>query len=179
MSQTAREAVKPPPIPRGLRSAAADRAPTKAPAKGIGYWIWRIWQVESIEEAIGWLPRAPFERGDVTIRPIFEAEDFGQGADAGAARRSRAAAKVAKGGTAISAFPTTRLSGCHALRCIAQGPPSRRARGARPIGAALVTSPGARTHDRSPARAERGLLDRPPWEGQAPTPSTRRATDAP
>ncbi|HXX70468.1 MAG TPA: YciI family protein [Polyangiaceae bacterium] len=39
-----------------------------------GYWIW---QVKSMEEAVEWLKRAPFDGGvEVTIRPIFEAEDF-------------------------------------------------------------------------------------------------------
>jgi hypothetical protein len=41
-----------------------------------GYWIW---QVKSIEEAIEWLKRAPFDGGvEVTLRPIFEPEDFGK-----------------------------------------------------------------------------------------------------
>jgi hypothetical protein len=41
-----------------------------------GYWIW---QVKSIEEAVEWLKRAPFDGGvEVTIRPIFEPADFGQ-----------------------------------------------------------------------------------------------------
>ena len=41
-----------------------------------GYWIW---QVKSIEEAVEWLKRAPFDGGvEVTIRPIFEPEDFGK-----------------------------------------------------------------------------------------------------
>ena len=41
-----------------------------------GYWIW---QVKSIEEAVEWLKRAPFDGGvEVTLRPIFEAEDFGK-----------------------------------------------------------------------------------------------------
>jgi hypothetical protein len=40
-----------------------------------GYWIW---QVRSIEEAVEWLKRAPFDGGaEVEIRPVFEAEDFG------------------------------------------------------------------------------------------------------
>jgi hypothetical protein len=40
-----------------------------------GYWIWKV---GSIEEAVNWLKRAPFEDGDeVEIRPVFEAEDFG------------------------------------------------------------------------------------------------------
>jgi hypothetical protein len=41
-----------------------------------GYWIW---QVKSIEEAVEWLKRAPFDGGvEVTLRPIFEADDFGK-----------------------------------------------------------------------------------------------------
>ena len=41
-----------------------------------GYWIW---QVKSIEEAVEWLKRAPFDGGvEVTIRPVFEADDFGK-----------------------------------------------------------------------------------------------------
>lgn len=40
-----------------------------------GFWIW---QVKSIEEAVEWLKRAPFDGGtEVEIRPVFEAEDFG------------------------------------------------------------------------------------------------------
>jgi hypothetical protein len=41
-----------------------------------GYWIW---QVKSVEEAVEWLTRAPFDGGvEVTIRPIFEPQDFGE-----------------------------------------------------------------------------------------------------
>jgi hypothetical protein len=41
-----------------------------------GVWIW---QVRSMEEAVAWLRRAPFDGGaEVEIRPIFEAEDFGE-----------------------------------------------------------------------------------------------------
>ncbi|MFP5247328.1 MAG: YciI family protein [Thermoanaerobaculia bacterium] len=39
-----------------------------------GFWLW---QVRSIDEAVEWLKRAPFEGDEVEIRPIFEAEDFG------------------------------------------------------------------------------------------------------
>jgi hypothetical protein len=40
-----------------------------------GFWLW---QVKSMDEAIEWVKRAPFEDGDVIeIRPVFEAEDFG------------------------------------------------------------------------------------------------------
>jgi len=40
-----------------------------------GFWIW---QVRSRDEAIEWLKRAPFQEGDVELRQIFEAEDFGK-----------------------------------------------------------------------------------------------------
>jgi len=37
-----------------------------------------MWQVKSLDEAIEWLKRAPFEDGfEVEIRQVFEAEDFG------------------------------------------------------------------------------------------------------
>jgi hypothetical protein len=40
-----------------------------------GFWLW---QVRSREEAIEWLKRAPFREGEVEIRQVFEAEDFGE-----------------------------------------------------------------------------------------------------
>jgi hypothetical protein len=41
-----------------------------------GYWLWRV---KSIDEAVEWLKRAPFDGGtEVEIRPVFEAEDFGK-----------------------------------------------------------------------------------------------------
>lgn len=41
-----------------------------------GFWLW---QVRSLDEAIEWLKRAPFDGGaEVEIRPIFEMEDFGE-----------------------------------------------------------------------------------------------------
>ncbi len=39
-----------------------------------GFWLW---QVRSKEEAIEWLKRAPFRDGELEIRQVFEAEDFG------------------------------------------------------------------------------------------------------
>lgn len=39
-----------------------------------GFWLW---SVKSIDEAVEWLKRAPFEDTEVEIRPVFEAEDFG------------------------------------------------------------------------------------------------------
>ncbi len=41
-----------------------------------GFWLW---QCKSKQEAIKWLKRAPFDGGaEVEIRPILEAEDFGE-----------------------------------------------------------------------------------------------------
>ena len=44
-----------------------------------GYWLW---QVKSMEEALEWVRRCPDpmpgEEGILEIRPVFEAEDFGQ-----------------------------------------------------------------------------------------------------
>ncbi|MVA99588.1 YciI family protein [Nitratireductor sp. CAU 1489] len=42
-----------------------------------GFWIL---QVKSMDEAIEWLKRSPFQDGQVEIRPIFELEDFGDAA---------------------------------------------------------------------------------------------------
>jgi len=39
-----------------------------------GFWLW---QCKSLEEAIEWLKRAPFEETEVEIRQVFEAADFG------------------------------------------------------------------------------------------------------
>lgn len=45
-----------------------------------GFWIWKV---KSIEEAVEWVKRIPFDDEElksdteVEIRPIFEAEDFG------------------------------------------------------------------------------------------------------
>jgi hypothetical protein len=39
-----------------------------------GFWIW---QLRSMEEAVEWLKRSPFQEGEVELRPIFDAEDFG------------------------------------------------------------------------------------------------------
>ncbi len=40
-----------------------------------GYWLW---QVKDMDEAVEWLKRAPFQEGEVDLRPVFEAEDFGE-----------------------------------------------------------------------------------------------------
>jgi hypothetical protein len=40
-----------------------------------GFWLW---QVKSMEEALEWLKRAPFDGGtEIELRQVFEADDFG------------------------------------------------------------------------------------------------------
>ena len=41
-----------------------------------GFWLWKV---KSMDEAVEWLKRAPFDGGtEVEIRPVFEADDFGK-----------------------------------------------------------------------------------------------------
>ena len=43
-----------------------------------GFWLW---QVHSIDEAVEWVKRCPnpmLTDSDIEIRPVFEAEDFGE-----------------------------------------------------------------------------------------------------
>jgi len=40
-----------------------------------GFWLW---QVKSMDEAIEWLKRSPFQEGEVEIRQVFDTENFGE-----------------------------------------------------------------------------------------------------
>lgn len=73
------------PSSKGLRVhfSETDRTVTQGPftpAQELvaGYWLW---QVDSMEEAIAWAKRCPNPMpgdSDIEIRPVFEAEDFGE-----------------------------------------------------------------------------------------------------
>ena len=74
------------PSRRGKRVRFAGGAPTVVDGPFpqtrelvAGFWIW---QVKSMEEALEWAKRCPDpmpgEEGELEIRPIFEAEDFGK-----------------------------------------------------------------------------------------------------
>ncbi len=39
-----------------------------------GFWLWKV---DSLDEAIEWIKRAPLQDAEVEVRPVFEAEDFG------------------------------------------------------------------------------------------------------
>lgn len=66
-----------------VRFSGKDRIVTNGPfaeTKELvaGYWIW---EVKSMEEAVEWLKKCPNpmpEDSDIEIRPMFEAEDFGE-----------------------------------------------------------------------------------------------------
>ena len=41
-----------------------------------GYWVWKV---KSMDDALNWLKRAPFDGGtEIEVRPIFETEEFGK-----------------------------------------------------------------------------------------------------
>ena len=39
-----------------------------------GFWLW---EAKSLDEAVEWVKRAPFQETEIEIRPVFEADDFG------------------------------------------------------------------------------------------------------
>jgi hypothetical protein len=64
-----------------VRFSGANRTVTDGPfveTKELiaGFWLWKV---KSMDEAVEWLQRAPFDGGtEIEIRPVFEAEDFGK-----------------------------------------------------------------------------------------------------
>jgi len=58
----------------GSKRTVIDGPFTEAKELIAGYWLW---QVKSMDEAIEWLKRAPFDQTEVEIRQVFETEDFG------------------------------------------------------------------------------------------------------
>ena len=59
----------------GPRRTVIDGPFSEAKELVAGYWVW---EVRSVDEAVEWLKRAPFDGGtEVEIRPVFEADDFG------------------------------------------------------------------------------------------------------
>ena len=61
----------------GDQRTVIDGPFTEAKELIAGYWLW---QVRSMEEAIEWAKRVPNPTGvesEIEIRPVFEAEDFG------------------------------------------------------------------------------------------------------
>ena len=61
----------------GGKATVIDGPFTESKELIAGYWLW---QVRSIDEAVAWIKKSPFMKSSETIeiRPIFEAEDFGE-----------------------------------------------------------------------------------------------------
>ena len=59
----------------GKERTVVDGPFTEAKELIAGFWIW---QVKSMEEAVEWVKRSPFQEGELELRPVFEAEDFGE-----------------------------------------------------------------------------------------------------
>jgi hypothetical protein len=57
----------------GAKRTVIDGPFTETKELVAGFWLW---QVNSREEAIEWLKRAPFREGEVEIRQVFETEEF-------------------------------------------------------------------------------------------------------
>ena len=59
----------------GGKSTVIDGPFTETKELIAGFWLW---QVKSMEEAIEWIRRSPFHKGNETVelRRVFEAEDF-------------------------------------------------------------------------------------------------------
>ena len=58
----------------GGKRTVRDGPFTEAKELVAGFWIW---QVKSRAEALEWAKRIPFNDGEVELRQVFEAEDFG------------------------------------------------------------------------------------------------------
>jgi hypothetical protein len=67
------------PSSKGARVRFPDKKVIDGPfteTKELIAGFWMI-QVKSLDEAIEWVKRAPFREGEVEIRQVFEADDFG------------------------------------------------------------------------------------------------------
>jgi hypothetical protein len=59
----------------GTQRTLIDGPFTEAKELIAGFWLW---QVRSMDEAVEWLKRAPFDGGtEIELRQVFEPEDFG------------------------------------------------------------------------------------------------------
>jgi hypothetical protein len=64
-----------------IKYSGKDRAVANGPFKATGDLVSGFWlvQVNSLDEAIEWMKRAPFDGGaEIEIRQVFDAEDFGE-----------------------------------------------------------------------------------------------------
>jgi hypothetical protein len=60
----------------GAKRTVIDGPFTETKELIAGFWLI---QAKSLEEALEWAKRVPFEEGEVEVRQVFELEDFGPG----------------------------------------------------------------------------------------------------
>ncbi len=58
---------------QGTRRTVIDGPFAESKELVAGFWLW---QVKTLDEAIAWLKRAPFQEGEVEIRPVWELADL-------------------------------------------------------------------------------------------------------
>ena len=62
----------------GTKRTVTDGPFAETKEQVAGFWLW---QVKSMDEAVEWVKRCPnpmMEDSDIDIRPLYEAEDFGE-----------------------------------------------------------------------------------------------------
>lgn len=61
----------------GKKTTVIDGPFSEAKELIAGFWLWKV---KSLEEAVEWIKRAPFEETEIELRPVAELEDFGAAA---------------------------------------------------------------------------------------------------
>lgn len=72
---------------QGTKRTVIDGPFAEAKELIAGFWLI---EVKSMDEAIAWLKRAPFQEGEVEIRPVFEPDDFAPSDPTGEIRAAEA-----------------------------------------------------------------------------------------
>jgi len=78
----------------GKKRTVTDGPFTESKELVAGFWLW---QVRSMEEAIEWLKRAPFDDTEVEIRQVHEAADFAPSDPTGEIRKKEKELREATG----------------------------------------------------------------------------------
>ena len=58
----------------GKKRTVIDGPFTETKELVAGFWMW---QVKSMDEAVEWIRRSPFQEGEIELRPVAGLEDFG------------------------------------------------------------------------------------------------------
>ena len=68
----------------GKQKSFVDGPFTETKELVAGFWIW---EVKSMAEAVEWIKRSPFQKGEVELRQIHGPDDFAPGETAGEGRK--------------------------------------------------------------------------------------------